>query len=295
MATLYETLGVERTASLNEIKRQYRVLAFQFHPDRHPGEHRDAMSTKMALISEAYEILSNPEQRTAYDKILDGASTRVRNAPQGPPPPPSTACMMCGSSPSAPLNLRAEQGFIIFRRRMHLTGQFCRECGITMFRMVQNRTLLQGWWGVFSFFANFGSVISNTVARFKLNSLPDPIPSQKQYAVPLPFPAPRGRNIFLRSGIWVTAGAVLLVLFLLGVPHSSNQSSTSGDPFAKGSCVTTKNNHLTGVVSCNTPHNGVVIGTTTNPSYCPTATWFYITEGSTDPNPGRVVCYELAN
>jgi len=71
----YEILSVQRNASLDEIKKSYRKLAMQFHPDRNPGN--KAAEEKFKEASEAYEVLSDTEKRQRYDAYgHDG----VRNA-----------------------------------------------------------------------------------------------------------------------------------------------------------------------------------------------------------------------
>jgi len=62
----YDLLGVARDASDTDIKKQYRKLAMQYHPDKNPGNPEAA--DKFKEISTAYEALSDPEKREIYDK-----------------------------------------------------------------------------------------------------------------------------------------------------------------------------------------------------------------------------------
>ncbi|MBV5259966.1 J domain-containing protein [Synechococcus moorigangaii CMS01] len=63
----YALLGVSKNASADEIKKKFRKLALQYHPDRNPGD--QAAEAKFKEISEAYEVLSDPEKRQKYDQF----------------------------------------------------------------------------------------------------------------------------------------------------------------------------------------------------------------------------------
>lgn len=64
----YDILGVDKTVSDEELKKAYRKLARQHHPDLQSGEHqKKAAEEKFKEINEAYEILSDPEKRRRYD------------------------------------------------------------------------------------------------------------------------------------------------------------------------------------------------------------------------------------
>jgi molecular chaperone DnaJ len=63
----YEVLGVPRDASPEDIKKVYRKLAHQYHPDKNPGDR--SAEDRFKEIGEAYEILGNPDKRQAYDRF----------------------------------------------------------------------------------------------------------------------------------------------------------------------------------------------------------------------------------
>lgn len=62
----YESLGLQKGASDEEIKKAYRRLAKQYHPDLHPGD--KAAEEKFKEIGEAYEVLSDPDKKARYDQ-----------------------------------------------------------------------------------------------------------------------------------------------------------------------------------------------------------------------------------
>src|SRR4030081_1729245 len=63
----YEVLGVSRTATAEELKRAYRKLALQFHPDRNPNDPQS--EARFKEVNEAYEVLSDQSKRQRYDSF----------------------------------------------------------------------------------------------------------------------------------------------------------------------------------------------------------------------------------
>jgi curved DNA-binding protein len=82
----YETLGVSKTASADEIKSAFRKLARKHHPDLVKPKEKATAEEKFKQINEAYEVLSDPEKRAKYDQL--GADW---NQPGGFQPPPEWA------------------------------------------------------------------------------------------------------------------------------------------------------------------------------------------------------------
>lgn len=72
----YKTLGINKEASAEEIKRAYRKQALEWHPDRHKDD-KAAAEKKFKEINEAYQVLSDPQKKSMYDQY--GASGSTQN------------------------------------------------------------------------------------------------------------------------------------------------------------------------------------------------------------------------
>src|SRR5512142_2545656 len=78
-ADYYETLGVPKDASEEDIKRAYRKLAMKYHPDKNPGD--KSAEEKFRDATEAYEVLKDPQRRSQYDQF--GHAAFQQGAGQG--------------------------------------------------------------------------------------------------------------------------------------------------------------------------------------------------------------------
>ena len=62
----YEVLGLSKGASAEDLKKAYRKMAMQYHPDRNPGD--SSADEKFREVNEAYDVLKDEQKRAAYDR-----------------------------------------------------------------------------------------------------------------------------------------------------------------------------------------------------------------------------------
>jgi molecular chaperone DnaJ len=79
----YKVLGVERKATADEIKKAYRKLARQYHPDKNPGDAK--AEERFKQISQAHDILGDPDKRKEYDRQLTNPFSNVGRGGTGQP------------------------------------------------------------------------------------------------------------------------------------------------------------------------------------------------------------------
>ena len=83
-------------------------------------------------------------------------------------------CQFCGRSPARELVIRRHVGMLVVQRFYKAQVYACRNCGGAMVKSWTLRTLVQGWWGYISFFANLFTLAMNAVAAIKIAKLASP-------------------------------------------------------------------------------------------------------------------------
>jgi len=79
--TLYDTLGLERDASDQDIRKAFRRLALKYHPDRFSDDQREEAEERFQGITEAFNVLSHPDSREKYDtEISKGTADKTMDA-----------------------------------------------------------------------------------------------------------------------------------------------------------------------------------------------------------------------
>src|ERR1700683_2218938 len=78
----YETLGVSRNATADEIRKAYRRLARKYHPDLNPGD--KSSEERFKNVQEAYDVLSDPKKRPMYDQYGFYSENGFTGAGPGP-------------------------------------------------------------------------------------------------------------------------------------------------------------------------------------------------------------------
>ncbi|NXW44211.1 DNJB8 protein, partial [Nyctiprogne leucopyga] len=82
MVDYYKVLGLQKSASQDDVKKSYRKLALKWHPDKNPSNKEEA-EKKFKAVAEAYEVLSDPEKRSLYDRTVLSRSHTGTSATRG--------------------------------------------------------------------------------------------------------------------------------------------------------------------------------------------------------------------
>jgi hypothetical protein len=219
--TPYDVLGVAPTATPDEVEAAHHRLALMYNPGAYemaPRDVRVEFEQRMKQINEAYEELRTnaAAHQSAASQVPSADHSKHQEAASYTGP----YCVLCGSAPVVPVELKQGIGLLFWRRVKTFAGTVCRDCGTAMYRTVQNRTLWTGWWGIISFFDNFVFIFSNLGAYRSIRRLASPSPTPKSHITPLQRPAARGRSLFGKSGVWFAAVAVVAIgLVVLAVVY----------------------------------------------------------------------------
>jgi hypothetical protein len=139
----YRILGVSVVASAEEVKRAYRRLAKELHPDRHPNG--PEATAKFQALNEAHAVLSDPDARARYDAACIAAETPNETRQSIDP----ITCSSCGA-------VSAQPRYVIFwyvislllvTSRRTMQGVFCPSCAPKKAFQASAITWLLGWWG----------------------------------------------------------------------------------------------------------------------------------------------------
>jgi len=85
------------------------------------------------------------------------------------------ACQVCGRHPAALLKLRRHVGMILMQRFVSARAALCRDHRVALAKEFLRKTLVQGWWGLISFFVNFYAVYTDLMALSQARKLGPPV------------------------------------------------------------------------------------------------------------------------
>lgn len=166
MKDYYKVLEVESTATIEQIKAQYRFLTHAWHPDKFPNNELKAKAEeKIKDINEAYSVLGDTTKRENYDRALrsyssppkpqsqesysrPAATTSTQTTPKAQP---KEYCQSCG----LPVETRYVEfyenvGMIFARQHRAVKGKLCKPCIDYYFWNLTGKTMLVGWWSMSS-------------------------------------------------------------------------------------------------------------------------------------------------
>lgn len=141
----YAVLGVDQSATSDEVKRAFKAKAQQFHPDRNPAPEA---TREFQSINEAYQVLGNFQARANYDARSYGppeedSPPSARNAD----PAVCSSCQRVTAQPRYVIYRHVVSAVFVTRRAVQ-QGIFCSECGAKHAYRASGKTWLMGWWGI---------------------------------------------------------------------------------------------------------------------------------------------------
>ncbi len=205
-----------------------------------------------AYPQQAYPQQAQPQQAYPQQAYPQQAYPQQAYAPQHGTPP----CVMCGAGPTADATFRGHRGLIIVMQFLKQKGPFCRDCGISTFRTMTSRTLVQGWWGYGSFIVTPFVLLINLFQRGKVAKLPARQPDANSGQ-----PLPLGKPVYLRPTMIGLGVPLALVGVIAAVAIGAPKSGVGG-------CVAITGTDSWKWVACEQTHDGKVISEANSENGC---------------------------
>jgi hypothetical protein len=282
-------LGISPSASGEEIAAAWREKAKRLHPDLFQDvshELQAAMTTEMARVNSAYQYLKSDldEARRLFGQVHDfGANTSTDPPNSSQQSRSHTAhvrphCELCGALNVQDFKFSRQVGLIFQRRIASVELKLCRSCALAVGRDFQSRTLLSGWWGLISFFANAAYVWQNSAQLRTANSMADPA-APVGYRVDSLDP---GRPVWKRARSW-PAPLIICGWLAFSFAYSPDDSTSTRQQdeaiadWETGTCV--EGASLLGPIDCSEPHRGKIVSKTTSESECPSTAELFARDG----------------
>ena len=204
------------------------------------------------------------------------------------------SCRFCGRAPTADTTFRGHRGMIILMSFLKTEGPFCRDCGISTFRTMTSRTLVQGWWGWASFIITPFILAWNLIARMKVARLAAPQPVQDR---PHGESLDVGKPLYLRPTIVGLIVPLAVVAFIATVAIAAANSKPEDNI---GKCVDISAGvESAELVGCDEPNNGRVIAVADTEAGCPAAATHWVERYSVSKrgtkiplDDGKVLCVQ---
>jgi hypothetical protein len=182
----------------------------------------------MAQLNSARDAIRSRENATPPISSVDEF---LRNALSDAASYDGPYCTICGHGPVALVEYTVQVGKLFVRSIRKTKAPLCRHCGEALYRDAQNQTLLKGWWGVLSFFANFFYLLDNLSQHGNLRSLTAPTPTPKSAITPSSRPLPVGPPLASRAGVWVATALLVAVASIAYGDWKSSQPTSAGTSF----------------------------------------------------------------
>ena len=151
-----------------------------------------------------------PPPATLTARPTTQACTAIVNASRASTAGQGTGCAVCSRLPALAIPVRRQVGLIVLRRTIRTNSALCREHGVQQAQTFLLRTLIQGWWGIISFFVNFIAIATDLAALSQYRRLGTPEGTERRNPSASALRAPFGSKRRLLTLIWVVLGIVII-------------------------------------------------------------------------------------